>query len=213
MSYNYSNPSTTIKEFLNFTRGDYTGLAEYLLSCDFATLFQSSDAEGIWHIWVTPYYLAWIYLFLRSGYILVNFLIGLILSYVIPWSVSVHCNVNTISSPHPVTLTVWLMLKTPFRLLVLQQNLHMSRVWYIIMPPLRTQGYFVTSKSLPSLMFFPPNCILTPQQLFQILTKLSYLMNTFILFLHIAILLYQSCLTSQFPAPTLILFALQNNKY
>jgi len=50
ISYNYSNPPTTIKEFFNFAKGNYTGLTENLYSCDFTTLFQSSDVERIWHI-------------------------------------------------------------------------------------------------------------------------------------------------------------------
>ena len=35
---------------INFMKGDYTGLSEYLLSRDLSSIYKSSDIEEIWHL-------------------------------------------------------------------------------------------------------------------------------------------------------------------
>ena len=43
-----STPTT--KEVFNYAKGDYSGLSEYLSSCDLSVLFNSSDVEEVWHL-------------------------------------------------------------------------------------------------------------------------------------------------------------------
>jgi len=47
INFEFSILCPTSKEFLNFTKGDYSGLTEYLLNCDLTTLYNSSDVEEL----------------------------------------------------------------------------------------------------------------------------------------------------------------------
>jgi len=48
--FNYIRPKVVLKETFNYSRGDYVGLNEYLLSCDFSSLYNSTDPEVMWNI-------------------------------------------------------------------------------------------------------------------------------------------------------------------
>jgi len=50
VAFRYHTPSPSIREVINFKRGDYAGLSEYLLSCDFSTFYNLSDIDEMWYI-------------------------------------------------------------------------------------------------------------------------------------------------------------------
>ena len=45
-----SMPVTKDREVFDYAKGDYSSLNEYLLSCDFTALYNSTDIEEIWSI-------------------------------------------------------------------------------------------------------------------------------------------------------------------
>ena len=177
-----------------------TGLTEYLLSCDFTALFQSSDMEEIWHI-LSNSILSGIDLFISKIRIHTCKFPNLFDSQL---RHSLKC-LRTLQRkynkfPTPSNFDRLTKAQDSFQAASIAAKSSYEQSLIHNYATTKDAKIFRYIKEFTKSHVLPPNCILTPQQLFQILTRLSYLMNTFILFLHIAILLYQSCLTSQLPA-------------
>ena len=154
-SFKRSVPSSTIKEVFNFNRGDYHGFNEYLLNCDLNLLYNSSDVEEIWHILRSYIMLVWIYLFLRQGYVPVNFHPGLLLSYITLSSVFVQFSTNILKIQQLITFNNYQKLNNPSNLPALQPSLDMNRILYTTFLPIMIQNFFNLLESSPSHTSFP----------------------------------------------------------
>ena len=118
----------TINEVFNFTKGDYTGLSEYLLSRDLSSIYKSSDIEEIWHLLKSNITRAMVYLSPKQDYVLGNFLLGLHLSCGILASVSVHFSGNLIKILQPAIIKGCLKPNNLSMLPTLLPSLHMNRI-------------------------------------------------------------------------------------
>ena len=122
--------SPTINEVFSFTKGDYTGLSEYLLSHDLSSFINHQTCtlkkSGIFlRVTLT---VQWFCLSPKQDYVLSNFLLGLHLSCDTLASVSVHFSGNLIKILQPAIIKGCLKLNNLSMLPTLLLSLHTNRI-------------------------------------------------------------------------------------
>ena len=120
--------SPTINEVFYFIKGDYTGLSEYLLSCDLSSIYNSSGIEEIWHLLKSHITCAMVLLIPKTRLHVQQFPTWLHLSCGILASVFIHFSIKLIKVLQPAIIKACLKPSNLSMLPTLLLSLHMNRI-------------------------------------------------------------------------------------